>query len=146
MRAVGRGGRRDGTTPRESLIVPLRVPARARLVFPIASVVLVVVCVVWMAVEPSWEAFLVGGLLIGCLAWVWGLKFTLRERRAGAAQLTLTNESLTSPAFTLSWDRIESVRIGYTHAQAGHLRALYIEPFRAADVHWKQGLCDSPRG
>lgn len=123
----------DTSSPKDSLVVPLRAPRWAAWSFPVMSAVLAVGSIVWMVLAPSWEAFLYGTLMIGSLAWVWGTRLAARRTRGTASmQIVATKEGLRSPLWELDWGRVDRMWIGRT--ESGRLKALNIEPLQPADI------------
>jgi hypothetical protein len=116
------------------LIVPLRVPARGKIFAPL-SVVLVVGFAAWIAATLSWQSIVFGGGGIVALVGVWGLMRDVRKARGGApAQIVATEKGISSPMWSISWDRVARVWIGRSGQQTGNIRVLNIEPFDLSDI------------
>ena len=92
---------------------------------------MVIGAAVWVFADPS---ILSGGfalLTIAVVGWSWLLMFAVRRLAVkGRLRVVATREAVSSPLWTLRWDRVSAVSIG----AVGGNRALFIEPIRASDV------------
>jgi hypothetical protein len=121
----------------ERLVIPLSVPRRVDAAFAGLSIVFVVGSAVWISVSPSWKSIVYGGGMIGAFAWVWATRLVVRRvGRTAPLQIVATSHGLSSPFWSIDWDRVARMWIGPT--KAGRLMALNIEPMRAEDVNWIQ--------
>ena len=112
----------------EPLIILLRQP-------PLRTwVVLALVPVgaaVWVAVEQSWEAMIIGGLVLVLSGW--GVALIVAGRRARGSQplgILVTDRELVSPVWRLAWDRVAHVSIQSSAAGP----TLVVEPIRRSDI------------
>jgi len=112
----------------EPLIILLRQPPRR------TWVVLALVPVgaaVWIGVEQSWEAIIIGGLVLVLSGW--GVALIVAGRRARGSQpleILVTDRELVSPVWRLAWDRVAHVSI--QSGAAGP--TLVVEPIRRSDI------------
>jgi hypothetical protein len=121
----------------ERLVIPLSVPRRVDAAFAGVSIVFVVGSLTWISLSPSWPSIVYGGGMVGALAWVWATRLAVqRVSGAGPLQIVATSHGLSSPFWSIDWDRVARMWIGPT--KAGRLMALNIEPMRANDVNWIQ--------
>ena len=117
----------------DDLVIPLKVRARDRFGWSAITAALVVGAVVWIIVSHSLLSITWGSAMIALLGWIWATTFVARRLGRGSApQLVVTREAISSPAWSLRWDRVQSISIGRT-ADGSH-RALFIEPIRPSDV------------
>jgi hypothetical protein len=111
----------------EPLVIPLRTPRSALGVLVAAAVGLVA----WIVAAPGWESILIGGTGVVALAWSGVLVHVSRRLRGGGPRaIVATREGVSSPAWKITWDRVDRVVI--RQSQAGP--ALVIEPLRPDDV------------
>lgn len=111
----------------------MRVKARDRYRWSAVSLVLLLGSIAWIAASPSWMSIVWGGVLIVLLAWIWATMLVAKRLGGGVPhQLVVTRQAISSPFWSLRWDRVRGVWIG--HTPAGSLRALFIEPLQASDV------------
>lgn len=87
----------------------------------------------WIAVGPSLLSVAFGAVTIALLGWIWASALVARRVGGGdALQLVATREGISSPLWSLRWDRVQSISIG--ESPAGGRRALFIDPIQPADV------------
>lgn len=112
----------------EPLIILLRQPPlRAWLVLALVPVG----AAVWIAVEQSWEAIIIGGLLLVMSGW--GVALIVAGRRARGSrvlEILVTDRELVSPLWRLAWDRVADVSIQSSAAGP----TLVVEPIHRSDV------------
>jgi hypothetical protein len=112
----------------EPLIVPIRQsPPRTRVLLALVPVG----AALWIAVEQSWEAIVIGGLLLVVSGW--GIALGLAGRRARGSrplEILVTDHELVTPVWRLAWDRVANVSIQSSAAGP----ALIIEPVRTSDI------------
>src|SRR5688572_29928780 len=125
------------TSADEQIVIPLRATRRARFQFAALSVVLTVGSVTWIALSPSRATIIYGGFMIAALAWVWATRLAARRARGNAPlEIMATREGISSPLWSIAWNRVDRIWIGPT--AWGRLQALHIEPMRPADVDWSR--------
>jgi hypothetical protein len=96
------------------------------------SVLLAGASIVWIALAPSWQAFVYGGFLLVSLGAVWLNIWAARGIRRGApTEIVATRIGLSSATWSLDWDRVSAMWIGST---PNGQRAILIEPYRPADI------------
>jgi hypothetical protein len=117
----------------DELVVPFRVPRRYSVRMGAFATAFVGGWAAVMAADPSWEAAAVGGLLFAGIAWVGGTMSVLSRR---PKQIVLTSSSLTTPGYTIDWERVANARVTTTSASTGALPSLVIEPYASTDVRW----------
>lgn len=115
------------------LVITLRTPRWAIWTFGPMSVLLAGGAIAWMALDPEWEAFVYGPLLLASLALVWTTVAVAQRVRGGAPlEIVATDDGLRSPLWELDWDGVERIWIG--RIRLGSPRALNIVPRRPDDV------------
>lgn len=93
--------------------------------------------------SPSGQSIVIGGFAIVAFGWVWLSRLADRRARGGAAlEIVATSQGLTSPLWSIDWDRVAGMWIGpsavgaWSGGKAAHkLQALHIEPMRPEDLH-----------
>ena len=123
------------TFPGEQLVIPLSAARRTRLAFAGASVAVSLGSAIWIVVSPSWASIIYGGFTIAAFGWVWGTRLAARRARGNApVQIVATSQGLSSPFWSLDWNRVNRIWISPT--ASGKLQALNIEPIQPGDVTW----------
>jgi hypothetical protein len=119
----------------EPLVIPLQLPRRQMRRLVGITVLLPVGAVAIFATDPSSTNALYGGLAILFLAVIWAV---LLLGRGGRQELVATHTGISSPKFSLDWDRVAELRIGPLSGLAGGHLALWIEPREPSDIHWAE--------
>ena len=122
--------------------------------FPAAMLAAAVGVALWIALEPSWNSYIFGGVWLGVSIWFFATLYAIRRASRGKPmQIVATAQGLRSPVWELDWDRVDRIRIGYLTSGGGRVKALFIEPHRGEDVRrpgsdglWFNSLLSNPFG
>jgi hypothetical protein len=116
-------------------LVEFNLPRRHRYGFPILTGLAVVICAGLVVTDSSWETRVPAAATIGLFAWIWATIVAARRARGSAVNaVVLTTEGISSPLFTLEWERVARAWIGSTSPETRGMRALFVEPVRPSDV------------
>jgi hypothetical protein len=86
---------------------------------------------VWIGLEQSWVAIIIGGVLLVMSGWSVALIVASRRARGSQALEILVNDrELASPVWRLAWDRVAHVSIQSSAAGP----TLVVEPIRRSDI------------
>jgi hypothetical protein len=100
----------------EPLVVPMHIPRRGRVFMPL-SILITIGFLVWMALDWSWLAAVLGVGWTLSIILVWGIVLTNRRVLNGRpVQIVADTEGVRTAMWSVRWDRVDRMWIGATGA------------------------------